>query len=120
MFTADLLFCFGEQCQALFEVRNRELPPRRVLKILDRAGLIERSVEGREHHCRLHPRALKEAEDWLNYHRKFWETRLDELVARASEVRIGTVDTANYQRDVDDLVIQLEALHQAVEETRTA
>jgi hypothetical protein len=48
------------------------------------------------------------------------QTQLDELVARASEVRIGTVDTAAYQRDVDDLVIKLEALHQAVEETRTA
>ena len=49
------------------------------MKILDRAGLIERSVVGREHHCRLHPLAFKEAEDWLNYHREFWETRLDEL-----------------------------------------
>ena len=48
------------------------------------------------------------------------QTRLDELVARASEVRIGTVDTDSYRRDVDDLVIRLEALHQAVEETRTA
>ncbi|MDW3213396.1 MAG: hypothetical protein R8G01_05320 [Ilumatobacteraceae bacterium] len=48
------------------------------------------------------------------------QTQLDELVARASEVRIGAVDTAAYQRDVDDLVIKLEALHQAVEETRTA
>ena len=49
------------------------------IKILDRAGLIERSVVGREHHCRLHPQAFKEAEDWLNFHRTFWETRLDEL-----------------------------------------
>lgn len=48
------------------------------------------------------------------------QTQLDELVARASEVRIGAVDTAAYQRDVDELVIKLEALHQAVEETRTA
>ena len=48
------------------------------------------------------------------------QTQLDELVARASEVQIGAVDTATYQRDVNDLVIKLEALHQAVEETRTA
>ncbi len=51
------------------------------MKILDRAGLIDRSVVGREHHCRLHPQALKAAEDWLNFHREFWETRLDELDA---------------------------------------
>jgi hypothetical protein len=48
------------------------------------------------------------------------QTRLDELVARASEVQVGAVDTAAYQRDVDDLVVKLEALHQAIEETRTA
>ncbi len=48
------------------------------------------------------------------------QTQLDELVARASEVRIGAVDTDRYRRDVDELVIKLEALHQAVEETRTA
>ena len=49
------------------------------MKILDRAGLIERSVVGREHHCSLHPQALKEAEDWLKFYREFWETRLDRL-----------------------------------------
>jgi len=45
------------------------------------------------------------------------QTRLDELVARASEVQVGVVDTDAYRRDVDDLVIKLEALHQAVQET---
>ena len=48
------------------------------------------------------------------------QTQLDELVSRASEVQFGSVDTEAYRRDVDDLVIKLEALHQAVEETRTA
>jgi hypothetical protein len=46
------------------------------------------------------------------------QTQLDELVARASEVQVGAVDTDAYRRDVDDLVIQLEALHQAVAETQ--
>lgn len=45
------------------------------------------------------------------------QTRLDELVARASEVAIGATDTERYEHDVDDLVIELEALRQAVEET---
>jgi hypothetical protein len=45
------------------------------------------------------------------------QTQLDELVARASEVRVGTVDTDAYAREVDDLVVKLEALHQAVQET---
>ena len=48
------------------------------------------------------------------------QTQLDELVAQAAEVRIGTVDTDTYRHEVDELVIRLEALHQAVGETRTA
>lgn len=47
------------------------------------------------------------------------QTQLDELVARASEVSVGTTDTATYEREVDALVVELEALHQAVEETRS-
>jgi hypothetical protein len=45
------------------------------------------------------------------------QTRLDELVSRAAEVAIGAGDTDRYEHDVDDLVIELEALRQAVEET---
>ena len=45
------------------------------------------------------------------------QTRLDELVARAAEVAIGAGDTDAYEHDVDDLVVELEALRQAVEET---
>lgn len=48
------------------------------------------------------------------------QTRLDELVARANEVKVGAADTERYSRDVDDMVLQLEALRQAVEETRSA
>lgn len=45
-------------------------------------------------------------------------TRLDELVARAAEVSVGTSAPDTYAADVDRLVIDLEALHQAVEEMR--
>ena len=49
------------------------------MKILEKAGLIERRIEGRQHHCSLSTDALKTAEDWINFHRKFWESRLDAL-----------------------------------------
>lgn len=48
------------------------------------------------------------------------QARLDELVARASEVSVGTTDTDTYEHDVDDLVIDLEGLRQAVAETNEA
>lgn len=47
------------------------------------------------------------------------QTRLDELVSRAAEVSIGAGDTDAYEHDVDDLVIELEALRQAVDETNS-
>jgi len=48
------------------------------------------------------------------------QTQLDGLVARAAEVRIGDADTDAYRDEVGELVLKLEALRQAVEETRTA
>ena len=49
------------------------------MKILERAGLIERKISGRQHECTLTTAGLKTAEDWLNFHRKFWESRFDAL-----------------------------------------
>jgi hypothetical protein len=44
------------------------------------------------------------------------QARLDELVARAAEVSIGAANTDAYAGDVDDLVLELESLRQAVQE----
>jgi ElaB/YqjD/DUF883 family membrane-anchored ribosome-binding protein len=45
------------------------------------------------------------------------QTRFDELVSRAAEVGIGAADTEVYAHDVDELVVELESLRLAVEET---
>ena len=42
------------------------------------------------------------------------QSRLDELVARAAEISVGAGDTDRFAHDVDDLVLELEGLHQAV------
>jgi len=49
------------------------------LRVLEEAGLVKRDVRGREHHCSLEPRPLKTAAEWIEYHQRFWETRLDAL-----------------------------------------
>ena len=49
------------------------------MRILEEAGLLSRRKQGREHHCRLEARRMQEAERWLEYHRKFWNDRLDAL-----------------------------------------
>src|SRR4029077_18528229 len=47
--------------------------------VLERAGLLRREIQGREHHCWIDPRPMREANAWLEYYRQFWEERLDAL-----------------------------------------
>ena len=49
------------------------------LKVLERAGLISRGRTAQFRPCRLEPRALKAASDWLEPYRIFWEQSLDHL-----------------------------------------
>ena len=49
------------------------------VKVLEQAGLVQRSVRGREHWLRLRPAPLRESTRWLEHYRKFWEDRLDAL-----------------------------------------
>jgi DNA-binding transcriptional ArsR family regulator len=49
------------------------------VKVLERAGLLRREVDGRTHHCSLDASRLSEASSWIDYYRPFWEHRLDAL-----------------------------------------
>ena len=59
---------------------------------------------------------LKELSASTADHLRLTQARLDELVARAAEVSVGAGDTDRFAHDVDDLVLELEGLHQAVRE----
>jgi DNA-binding transcriptional ArsR family regulator len=56
------------------------------LKVLERAGLISRSRDGQQRPCRLEPRALEPAADWIEQYRAMWEERLDRLDAYLKSV----------------------------------
>jgi DNA-binding transcriptional ArsR family regulator len=49
------------------------------LKVLERAGLIERSRDAQWRPCRLRPDPLKDLSAWLDQYRRFWEESLDRL-----------------------------------------
>lgn len=49
------------------------------LKVLEDAGLIARSKEGRVVSCTLEAEPLQGAADWLAHYRKFWTEKLDAL-----------------------------------------
>jgi len=48
---------------------------------LERAGILRRQIKGREHYCWIEPGPLREANEWLEHYRQFWEQRLDALEA---------------------------------------
>jgi DNA-binding transcriptional ArsR family regulator len=49
------------------------------LRVLERAGLVRRTPEGRISRCALDAAPLREAADWVEHYRDFWEERLDAL-----------------------------------------
>ena len=49
------------------------------LKVLERAGLVTRAVDGRIHRCTLAAEALQDVEVWLEHYRGFWRDTLDAL-----------------------------------------
>lgn len=51
------------------------------LKVLERAGLIERGREAQWRPCKLTPQPLAEVSDWVEQYRRLWEQRLDRLEA---------------------------------------
>jgi DNA-binding transcriptional ArsR family regulator len=59
------------------------------LKVLERAGLVERARSAQRRPSRLRGEALKEAADWLTNYRRFWEGRFDRIDERLREIQEG-------------------------------
>jgi DNA-binding transcriptional ArsR family regulator len=49
------------------------------LRVLERAGLVRRSRDGRLSRCGLDASPMREAAEWVDKYRKFWESQLDAL-----------------------------------------
>lgn len=57
------------------------------LKVLERAGLITKSRDAQWRPCRLNAPALKDAADWMEQYRAFWEESLDRLGEYLADVQ---------------------------------
>jgi Predicted transcriptional regulators len=51
------------------------------LRVLEKAGLLRRRRYGRVHEMQLDAKPLKQAAQWVEEYRKFWEDSLDRLAA---------------------------------------
>ena len=59
------------------------------LKVLERAGLIERDRRAQWRPCRLSPEPLKDVSDWVERYREFWEQGLGRLDGYLSDLQAG-------------------------------
>jgi DNA-binding transcriptional ArsR family regulator len=57
------------------------------VKTLERAGLIRRTIRGREHSCELDTARFGEAIDWMRYYTDFWNARAAALEKHLVEKR---------------------------------
>lgn len=51
------------------------------VKVLERAGLVRRAKNGREHTLELEVAPLREANGWIGHYEHYWNQRLDRLEA---------------------------------------
>jgi DNA-binding transcriptional ArsR family regulator len=55
------------------------------VRVLERARLVRRTIDGRIHRCALDRRRLREANAWLERYTAFWDETLDALAAFAED-----------------------------------
>jgi DNA-binding transcriptional ArsR family regulator len=75
------------------------------LKILERAGLVSRSASGTRRPVKIEAGPMKDAADWLEKYRKFWEAsyeRLDALLEILQTPISPTPDKRKKQWKDDD------------------
>jgi DNA-binding transcriptional ArsR family regulator len=68
------------------------------LKVLERAGLIARGRAAQWRPCRLEAAPLKDAADWIEHYRRFWEESFDRLDEYLKEVQAGKKPEPNKRR----------------------
>lgn len=49
------------------------------VKVLEEAGLVHRTIAGRQHLCALEAGPLAPATEWLRFYERFWSRRVDSL-----------------------------------------
>ena len=57
------------------------------LRVLERAGLVQKSRDAQRRPCRINAEPLKLATDWMAQYRQFWEGSLDRLDAYLQQLQ---------------------------------
>lgn len=57
------------------------------LRVLERAGLVRRRRDGRIHRLKLQAAPMKQAQQWIEEYRRFWEESFDRLDAYLQQLQ---------------------------------
>ena len=81
----------GDRCVThLAKPHDMSLPAvSKHLRVLEKAGLLRRRRYGRVHEMQLEARPLKQAAQWVEEYREFWEGSLDRLAAYLEKTSKG-------------------------------
>ena len=71
----------GERCVTdLAKPHRMSLPAiSKHLRVLEKAGLVQRHRDGRVHRLKLDAAPMKQAQQWIEEYRRFWEESFDRL-----------------------------------------
>lgn len=72
------------------------------LKVLERAGLIERGREAQWRPCRLQANPLKDIAAWVEYYRRHWEESFDRLDSYLKELQRKNKAEDNQRKEKKD------------------
>jgi DNA-binding transcriptional ArsR family regulator len=61
------------------------------VKVLEKAGVVSRTVSGRTHVLRLEATPLREASEWLELHRSLWEAKFEAVERHLADNDEGEV-----------------------------
>jgi DNA-binding transcriptional ArsR family regulator len=62
------------------------------IRMLERAGLVQRTVTGRDHVLSLKAARMAEAVEWLDHYRRFWDDRPASLESLLTKKRSGLTE----------------------------
>jgi len=57
------------------------------LRVLESAGLLRSTKLGRVRRCRLRPEPMKDAAEWIQFYRRFWEDQFESLAEFIEEMK---------------------------------
>ena len=49
------------------------------IKVLEKAGLVTKSIDAQYRHCKIKKEAFKDVADWMEQYRAYWEESFDRL-----------------------------------------